>query len=49
MVGLVNTAAELVIEGPAGAHGVAVSMEIAFLLAAKEHCAACEAEYEESL
>ncbi len=44
MVRLVNTTAELVIEGPAALHGVAVSMKIAFLLAAEEHRAACEAE-----
>jgi hypothetical protein len=44
MVGLVNTAAELVIEGPVGVHGMAVSTEIAFLLAAEEHRATCEAE-----
>ena len=44
MLRLENTAAELVIEGLAGLHSVAVSTEIAFLLAAEEHRAACEAE-----
>ena len=44
MVRLENTTAELVIEGPAGLHVVAVVMEIAFLPAAEEHRAAREAE-----
>jgi len=44
MTRLENTAAELVIEGLVGLHGVAVSAEIAFLLAAEEHRATCEAE-----
>lgn len=49
MVRLEDTAAELVVEGPVGVHGVAVSTEVAFLLAAEEHRATCEAEKEESL
>ena len=43
MARLENTTAELVVEGPAGLHVVAVPMEIAFLLAAKEHGTAGEA------